>query len=277
MSGPRGEDGFDDRSGSGWQEPAHLGEGAAGPAREEATPSSWEPPGWSLPPTQPESQVAQEEGQGGGRSPAGDPGRATAPVEDPFGLRAWAVQRGWTASDGSGPGDAVLHDLLAAGPVRLGREHRPAGVLRGRYGTLDMVAFDVVFPLGRRLRYEYAVTAAPLLGSVPRLRLSPARFWKHGTGGLLQVPSGDPEFDARWTLLAAEDAPQVRRLAQDPTVRGLLLGSDDGDEFWTTGTGGGWSGSFVAVVRPDAHRPLLLEHHARLLTAVVGALAAGAF
>jgi hypothetical protein len=61
-------------------------------------------------------------------------------------------------------------------------------------------------------------------------------------------------------------------------VRGLLLGSDDGDEFWTAGGGGGWAGGgWVAAVRPDAHRPLLLEHHARLLTAVAGALAAGAF
>jgi hypothetical protein len=75
-------------------------------------------------------------------------------------------------------------------------------------------------------------------------------------------------FDTRWMLLAAEDSPQVRRLAQDPTVHGLLLGTDDGDEFWT-GAG------YVAAIRPDGHRPALLEHHARLLTAVVQALAAG--
>ena len=29
--------------------------------------------------------------------------------------------------------------------------------------------------------------------------------------------------------------PQVRRLVQDPPVQGLLLGTDDGDEFWTGG------------------------------------------
>ena len=40
-------------------------------------------------------------------------------------------------------------------------------------------------------------------------------------------------FDSRWQLLAAEDGPQVRRLVQDPAVQGLLLGTDDGDEFWT--------------------------------------------
>ena len=27
----------------------------------------------------------------------------------------------------------------------------------------------------------------------------------------------------------------MRRLAQDPAVQGLLLGTDDGDEFWTGG------------------------------------------
>jgi hypothetical protein len=115
---------------------------------------------------------------------------------------------------------------------------------------------------------KYAVTAAPMLGSVPTLRLSPARLWKHRTAGLVQVVSGDEAFDSRWHLLAAEDGPQVRRLAQDPAVQGLLLGTDDGDEFWT-GAG------HLAAVRPDGHRPQLIEHHARLLTAIVSALAAG--
>jgi hypothetical protein len=189
---------------------------------------------------------------------------------DPYGAHVWAAQRGWTVSDGSAPQDAVLRELIAAGPVRLGKEHRPAGVMRGRLGLLEVVAFDVVFPLGRRVQFEYAVTAAPLLGTVPRLRLSPARLWKHATSGLLQIPSGDPEFDTRWVLLAAEDGPQVRRLVGDPTVRGLLVGSDDGDEFWT-------AAGHVAAVRPQAHRPLLIEHHGRLLTAIVGALSAGAY
>jgi hypothetical protein len=29
----------------------------------------------------------------------------------------------------------------------------------------------------------------------------------------------------------------------------------------------------MAAIRPDGHRPQLIEHHARLLTAIVGALA----
>jgi hypothetical protein len=271
MSRPRDPDGPDDLpEGSGWQEPAHLGKGGEGPAREEPPAAAWEPPGWSLPPAERDSPVAWD---ASGHRVEGSPepwqarNEASDVVADPFGAHAWAVQHGWTVVDGSGPGDAVLRELIAAAPVRLGREHRPAGVMRGRLGPLELVAFDVVFPLGRRVQFEYAVTAAPLLGTVPRLRLSPARFWKHGVGGLLQIPSGDPEFDGRWVLLATEDGPQARRLVEDPTVRGLLLGSDDGDEFWT-------AAGHVAAVRPDAHRPALLEHHGRLLTAVVGALAA---
>jgi hypothetical protein len=187
---------------------------------------------------------------------------------DVVGAQGWAVQNGWTVSDGSAPEDAVLRDLTAAAPVRLSKDHRPGSVLRGRYGSLELVAFDVVYASGRYMVPEFAVTAAPLLMPLPRLRLSPARLWKHGTGGLLQVLSGDPEFDTRWMLLTAEDGPAVRRLIQDPSLRGLLLGSDDGDEFWT-------AAGFLAAVRPDGHRPQLLEHHARLLAAAVAAVTAG--
>ena len=52
---------------------------------------------------------------------------------------------------------------------------------------------------------RFGITAAPLLAPPPYFRLTPARFWKHRTGGLLQLPSGDPELDTRWTMLAAED------------------------------------------------------------------------
>jgi hypothetical protein len=187
---------------------------------------------------------------------------------DHVGAQGWALQHGWSISDGSGPEDAVLGQLIESAPVRPGKEARPASVLRGRAGSLDLVAFDIAYPAGRNLVPKYAVTAAPLLGTVPVLRLSPARFWKHRTGGLVPVVSGDEAFDSRWMLLAAEDGPQVRRLAQDPTIHGLLLGTDDGDEFWT-------AAGYVAAVRPDGHRPQLIEHHARLLTAIVGALAAG--
>ncbi|MBN1094468.1 hypothetical protein JKP75_19135 [Blastococcus sp. TML/M2B] len=187
---------------------------------------------------------------------------------DVVGAQGWALQRGWTISDGSAPEDAALQELITSAPVRLTKDHRPGSVLRGRAGSLELVAFDAVYASGRHLVPEYAITAAPLLGAPQALRLSPARLWKHRVGGMVQIPIENPDFDRRWTLLAAEDGPQVRRLAADPAVHGLLLGTDDGDEFWT-------AAGHLAAIRPDGHRPELIEHHARLLTALVTALAAG--
>jgi hypothetical protein len=280
MSSPRDREpgeGFDPGAeGSGWREPEHLGGGPAsgsepGPA---GAAGGWEPPGWNLPPATPDrtrpEPAADQEGAGGprfGEGPrAADPmDRAFRPETDLVGAQGWALQHGWTISDGEAPGDAVLRDLIATSPVRPGKEARPASVLRGRAGALELVAFDIAYPLGRSFVPKYAVTAAPLLGEVSGLRLSPARFWRHRTGGLVPVVSGNDAFDARWLLLAAEDGPQVRRLVQDPAVQGLLLGTDDGDEFWT-GAG------HLAAVRPDGHRPQLIEHHSRLLAALVAAL-----
>ena len=310
MSGPRDRDGFDERpdEGSGWREPGHLGGDAPGgqpPGREqppaEQPPAdrpdqggaggstAWQPPGWDLPPADrparfpaagPQTTGEQPTGGGlfGGRRPRqpSELEQVFAYQGDPVGAQGWALAQGWTISDGTAPEDAVLAELVRTAPVRATRDHRPAGVMRGRYGTLDLVAFDVLYASGRYAVPEYAITAAPVLGALPPLRLSPARFWKHRTGGLVQIPSGDPQFDTRWVLLAAEDGPAVRRLVEDPTLRGLLLGTDDGDEFWTAaGLGSNAAGHFIAAVRPDGHRPQLLEHHARLLGTVVGALTAG--
>lgn len=300
MSSPRDRDGFDDRpdEGSGWREPGHLGgdgdrSGAEQPPAEQPPAdrpdqggpgggsSAWQPPGWDLPPAAPDRpaeqpaagpQTAAEQPVRGGLFGSGRPRRPTeleqvfAYQGDAVGAQGWAVQQGWAISDGTAPEDAVLAELVRTAPVRATNDHRPAGVMRGRYGTLDLVAFDVLYASGRYAVPEYAVTAAPVLGALPPLRLSPARFWKHRTGGLVQVPSDDPAFDARWVLLAAEDCPAARALVGDATVRGLLLGTDDGDEFWT-------AAGHLAAIRPDGHRPQLIEHHARLLTAIVSALA----
>lgn len=312
MSTPRDRDGFDDDdTGRSWQEPAHLG--GDQPAQDEpniadrrqqprdgdhsSDPEAWRPAGWDLPPAEPERPVQDRSaGVDPAWAPPGAPpqqaplperrglfgGRRRMDPEmeraftyqgDVVGAQGWALQRGWTLSDGSAPEDAALQALIASAPVRLTKDHRPASVLRGRGAALDLIAFDVVYASGRYLVPEYAITAAPLLGAVPSIRLSPARLWKHGVGGLVQIPSDDPDFDRRWHLLAAEDGPQVRRLAADPEVHRLLLGTDDGDEFWTAG--GGTAGGHLAAIRPDGHRPELIEHHTRLLTGLVGALATG--
>jgi hypothetical protein len=307
-------DGFEQRpdEGSGWREPGHLGGDAdrtggehpsADPSPGEQPPadrpdqgssgqgsSAWQPPGWDLPPAAPDRpaqypaagpQTTGEQPVGGGPFGGRRPRRPTeleqvfAYQGDAVGAQGWAVQQGWAVSDGTAPEDAVLAELVRTAPVRATKDHRPAGVMRGRYGTLDLVAFDVLYASGRYAVPEYAVTAAPVLGALPPLRLSPARFWKHRTGGLVQVASGDPAFDGRWVLLAAEDGPAARALVGSDAVRGLLLGTDDGDEFWTTvaGDGSGSAGGYIAAIRPDGHRPQLIEHHARLLTAIVSALA----
>ncbi|MGY1681389.1 hypothetical protein [Geodermatophilus sp. SYSU D01176] len=294
MSSPRDRDGFEERpdEGSGWREPGHLGgdgdrSGAEQPpadqppADQPAGSTPWQPPGWDLPPAEPDRaappppagpQTAGEPPVSGGLFGGRRPRRPSeleqvfAYQGDAVGAQGWAVQQGWAISDGSAPEDAVLAELVRTAPVRATKDHRPAGVMRGRYGTLDLVAFDVLYASGRYAVPEYAITAAPVLGALPPLRLSPARFWKHRTGGLVQVPSGDPAFDTRWVLLAAEDGPAARALAGDAIVRGLLLGTDDGDEFWT-------AAGHLAAIRPDGHRPQLIEHHARLLTAIVSALA----
>jgi hypothetical protein len=236
-----------------WHEPSHLGRDGDGAG--DASPAG-------------DPDPTPAPGPRAARRPRGNPLlEALAHRGDPWGVQAWALGVGWEVSDGTGPRDGVLAEVVAGSPLRLGREARPAGVVRGRAGTLELVAFDVVYASGRHLVPEYAVTAAPVLVPLPAMRLSPARLWRHRTGGLLQVPSGDPEFDTRWVLLTAEDGPPARALVQDPAVRGLLLGSDDGDEFWS-------AAGHVAAIRLDGHRPQLIEHHARLLTAVVGALAA---
>ncbi|TKJ26456.1 hypothetical protein [Blastococcus sp. CCUG 61487] len=310
MSTPRDRDGFDDDAGRSWQEPAHLG--GDEPAEEppniadrrqrprdgdhSSDPDTWRPAGWDLPPAEPD-RPAQDRGgdQGTGVDPAwAPPGAPPQPAPRPerrglfggrrqkdpemeraftyqgdlVGAQSWALQRGWTLSDGSSPEDAALQPLIESAPVRLTKDHRPASVLRGRGGSLDLIAFDAVYASGRYLVPEYAITAAPLLGTPPALRLSPARLWKHGVGGMVQIPSDDADFERRWTLLAAEDGPQVRRLAADTDLHRLLLGTDDGDEFWT-------AGGYLAAIRPDGHRPELIEHHTRLLTALVAALATG--
>ena len=303
MSSPRDRDGFEERpdEGSGWREPGHLGGNGEQPsANRPAQPpadqqpadqqpadqpggsTAWQPPGWDLPPAAPDrpaqspaagpqtagEQPARGGGLFGSRRPRqpGELEQVFAYQGDAVGAQGWAVQQGWAISDGTAPEDAVLAELVRTAPVRATKDHRPAGVMRGRYGTLDLVAFDVLYASGRYAVPEYAVTAAPVLGALPPLRLSPARFWKHRTGGLVQVPSGDPAFDTRWVLLAAEDGPAARALVGDATVRGLLLGTDDGDEFWT-------AAGHLAAIRPDGHRPQLIEHHARLLSALVSALA----
>ena len=155
---------------------------------------------------------------------------------DLVGAQGWALQHGWTISDGSGPEDAVLARADRR-PRRCGRARTTAGERAARpVGQLDLVAFDVVYALGPLRRPAVRGDRRPAARRRPRAPALP--------GPALEAPdrragarprAANEAFDPRWPLLAAEDGPQVRRLVQDPAVQGLLLGTDDGDEFWTGG------------------------------------------
>ena len=287
MSSPRDRDpgdAFDDRpdDGSGWQRAGaprrRRADGEAATPRGRRSPPGSRPAG-TCPPAEPGPDrrprpTAGPEWTGGPRF--GDGARASRPMERAFRYRDRPRRR-------PGLGAAArLDDLRRRGtggrrparpdraaPVRPGKDARPAGVLRGRAGTLELVAFDVAYPLGRSLVPKYAVTAAPLLGAVPRLPALPRPVLAApAPAGSSRSPAGTRRSTPAGCCSPARTPRRCAGSSQDPAVQGLLLGTDDGDEFWT-GAG------HVAAIRPDGHRPQLLEHHARLLTALVGALAVG--
>ena len=153
MSSPRDRDPFDDRpdDGSGWQEPAHLGgeQGGdhgtdQGAPREDPPAGStpWQPPGWDLPPADPSrtDRPAPDRPAGpgterpppaggglfGGRRRVRDPGRGReglrATEGDLVGAQGWAVQHGWTISDGDRAGATPpLAELVATAPCAAGQ------------------------------------------------------------------------------------------------------------------------------------------------------------
>ncbi len=179
-------------------------------------------------------------------------------------LAEWAQAHGWLSSDGDSAEDAPLVDLIASAPMRLDGYHHARGVVRGQLASWRMSAFEIVYERGRDRVKRYAVTAAPSLVPLPMLRLVPARFWSHKTGGMLALPSGDEVFDSRWTLLVAEDSAMARSLLAEP-VRALLLASEDRDEIW-------YGAGQVAIARTDNHYPDLLNWHAQVLSTLLAAL-----
>ncbi len=179
-------------------------------------------------------------------------------------LTEWATGHGWSVTDGDSAEDAPLVDLIASAPMRLDPYHRARGVVHGQVGGRLMTAFEIVYERGRDRVRRYAVTAAPSLIPLPTLRLVPARFWSHKTGGMVALPSGDGAFDLRWTLLVAEDAPIARQLLTEP-VRALLLASEDKDEIW-------YAEGHLAIARTDNHHPDLLNWHAQVLSTLLAAV-----
>lgn len=178
------------------------------------------------------------------------------------GLRAAAEQRGWPVADE----DASLGPLLAEAPLRLTPEHRAGTVARGRVGSWDLLAFEVVYlmPRGDLTAPLFAMTAVPVPIPLPRMRVAPSRFLTHGAGGLLVLPTGDDTFDARWRVLVAEDTPEVRGLVDAP-LRAALLDTPDLDEVWT-------AAGHLAISRVDGHHDGLIELHSGVLAAAMAGL-----
>lgn len=173
----------------------------------------------------------------------------------------WALQRGWRASSGDEAEDAPLAEVIGSAPMRLDPYHRARNVVRGFVGAWQLIGFDLTYERGKDRVVRYAVTTTPVLYPLPAFRLCPARFWKHGTGGQMLLPSGDQAFDTRWSMLAEQDDPALRDLIAEP-VRAILLASEDKDEIW-------WGAGHIAIVRPDGHHPELLDWHTRVLTTML--------
>lgn len=228
----------------------------------------------SPPPQEPGQPFGQGPGQGPDDAPIQDNRQrrrrwftmpdwwAEQPEAPP--LTEWAQEHGWSVSDGDAAEDAGLVDLIASAPMRLDEYHRARGVVRGQVGNWRMTAFEITYERGRDRVRRYAVTAAPSLVPLPTLRLVPARFWSHKTGGMLALPSDDQAFDTRWTLLVAEDSATARALLAEP-VRALLLASEDRDEIW-------YGAGHLAITRPDNHYPDLLQWHRQVLATLLAAL-----
>jgi hypothetical protein len=180
---------------------------------------------------------------------------------DRAGVARWARDRGWVEvpADDRPP---VVGELLAGAPVPLGPEHVAVDLRTGVHAGWSVLAFDVVVRTGQGDVPEWAVTALGRPRTADPYHLHPRRlgaFALPGRGRSVDVGPG--ELADRWT---ATGAPDVARVLQQAAAREALLGTDDGDEVWATATA-------LAAVRPDGHRPALLEHHLPLLAALAGA------
>ncbi len=200
-------------------------------------------------------------GRGHGRGSADE---VFASDADRGGAGAWARQAGWERVGASSPQRVAAEELVRSAPVRrIGSDHHARDVVAGSIDGLDVLAFDIAVSASTGWIAEWAVTAAALPDDPPVVRLTPTRLWLHDPDGLTRVESGDAAFDARWRVLG--DGARAQHVADDVAVRQALLATDDGDDIWI-------AAGHLAALRPDGHRPLLLEHHVRLLAVVHRAL-----
>ena len=247
------------------------GRAAGEPRAQPAGPASWAPPGWDRPPAPPPRPAPGPAGRGragAGRLPGAE--RRSAYETDLVGAQGWALQHGWTISDGEGPQDAVL-----AGPARRPRRCGPAR-RPGRPACCAAV----------RARWSWSRSTSPTRsgrsvvaevrgdgGAAARRRRRRCGCPRPASGGT--APAGSsrcPAATTRSTPAGCCSPPRtVRRCAGWCRTRPCRACCSAP----TTATSSGPAPGISPAIRPDGHRPLLIEHHARLLTALVGALALG--
>ena len=227
----------------GWREPSHLGPGPAAPGPRRS------------PPAGPPPRAA------GTRSGRRSPTAATRGA-----CRRWALARRLGELRRHRPARrrprrGARRQPAARGQGRPARRRRPRPGRHARAGRL-------------RRRGALRARVGPAVRRHGRAPARAAAVLPAEPGPLLEAPH-------RRAAAAAQRQPGVRHPLDDAgrrgrrrrcagwcrtrTLQGLLLATDDGDEFWT-------AAGHVAAVRPDGQRPDLVEHHARLLGAVVAAL-----
>jgi hypothetical protein len=182
------------------------------------------------------------------------------------GTAAWLRQHNWTPIDASDNRFSDAGELVRTAPARrIGDDHHPRNVRAGDAGQAQGLAFEIGVDAATGWIPEWAVTALTCAPSAPTVRWTPARLWSHNPTKLVQLPSGNADFDARWRILSTSDDELSRRVAADPAAQQALLATDDGDDTWT-------AAGHVAALRPDGHRPELLTHHLQLLSVLKGSL-----
>ena len=168
-----------------------------------------------------------ELGPAAARAAAARPGRprcgAAARADVGRGLRATratssAPRAGRCSTAGRSPTAAARRtpswpSLVASAPgaSRSRSTGRPA-CCAAAPGTLELVAFDVVYPLGRSAGVpQYAVTAAPLLGAVPGSGCPRPGSGSTGPAGWCRWSAGTRRSTRAGCCCAAEDSPELRR------------------------------------------------------------------
>ena len=239
----------------------HLAAGGLGPARGGARPGRPARPGSRRAPDRRSPRPAATSGG----FPVEQP--VMVPPADTWGTQAWALSVGWLLSDGTGPEDAPLAALVHERPGAPG-QGGPCRAGPARPGNgLDLVAFDIVSPMGRQ---SVARTRSlPPRCSAPS---PPSGCPRPGCGGT--APAAWCRCPARTRSSTAAGCCSRPRTARRCAGWSRTRWSASCCSAATTATSCGRPPASSPRSGPTANRPQLIEHHARILAAVVAALAA---